>query len=565
MLSRRLRIKQDRWLTLGELERDLPDLTGWPTKRVAEARSALNLLCRVVGRPLSEIPADPEPIRKLLEDAPWQVHDVKKARWANAKSLIVSTLHQVGVLSIRSRQRRCLLPGWQSLLALLPEAGLAQKLSRFARWCSSKGINPEHLAIETFERFATELTELSLVKEPREQMHVARRAWNKAVEQVTAWPQLRVPSPEDRLCYSLPWEAFSQSLQDEVADYRQKRLTPDPFDDEHSPIRPITVRQHLDQLRRHASRLVQDGVARDDLVNLTILLKPELVKRSLLLQLGDQGQTTPRASATANALCAVAQYLDLPGEQVCELRRMASRLRYRPNGMTAKNKERLGHLRPQRVLQKLSCLPPSIAQELEKVKKPEYRHATRMRLAVAIEILLMTPMRVANLAALDLGQHFGQLNVGHDEEIQISIPADEVKNCKPLEFVLPQPTARILNSYRQRFRPLLLEAPSSKLFPCRSGGAMNSASLARAIRDGIKRELGLTINAHLFRHLGAFLYLSRHPGDYETVRRVLGHKSINTTVTFYAGIEMEHSMRRFDEVMLQLRNKNSDLEDADVL
>ena len=94
---------------------------------------------------------------------------------------------------------------------------------------------------------------------------------------------------------------------------------------------------------------------------------------------------------------------------------------------------------------------------------------------------------------------------------------------------------------------------------------MTSASLARSIRDGIKRELGLTINAHLFRHLGAFLHLSSNPGDYETVRQVLGHKSIQTTIAFYAGIEMERSVRRFDEAVLRLRDEALDLDEADVL
>ena len=82
---------------------------------------------------------------------------------------------------------------------------------------------------------------------------------------------------------------------------------------------------------------------------------------------------------------------------------------------------------------------------------------------------------------------------------------------------------------------------------------MASAALARTIRDGIARELGLKINAHLFRHISALLYLCHHPGDYETVRRVLGHKSVATTIACYApDAEMEQSVRRFDEVVLKL-------------
>ena len=60
--------------------------------------------------------------------------------------------------------------------------------------------------------------------------------------------------------------------------------------------------------------------------------------------------------------------------------------------------------------------------------------------------------------------------------------------------------------------------------------ANGRAALARTIREGIARELGLKINAHLFRHISALLYLCQHSGDYGTVRRVLGHKSVATTI-----------------------------------
>jgi len=40
----------------------------------------------------------------------------------------------------------------------------------------------------------------------------------------------------------------------------------------------------------------------------------------------------------------------------------------------------------------------------------------------------------------------------------------------------------------------------------------------------IYKATGLRMNAHLFRHLAGMLYLAQNPGDYETVRRLLGHE-----------------------------------------
>jgi len=47
----------------------------------------------------------------------------------------------------------------------------------------------------------------------------------------------------------------------------------------------------------------------------------------------------------------------------------------------------------------------------------------------------------------------------------------------------------------------------------------------------------LTVNPHLYRHLAAFFYLQENPGEYETVKRLLAHKSVDTTMTFYAEFE----------------------------
>jgi site-specific recombinase XerD len=265
-----------------------------------------------------------------------------------------------------------------------------------------------------------------------------------------------------------------------------------------------------------------------------------------------EGQTTPKAAAMADALCSIGRYVDLPFEQVTELSRLARKLRTRPAGMTPKNKQRLAPLQDPSTKLKLVRLPLKIAREMEKVEKPTQAQATRMRFAVAVGILQFAPMRISNLASLDRERHVGQLNLGGGP-VHISIPADEVKNAQPLHYVLPEPVADLVSLYCNRFRPLLLNTYSSSLFPSSDGKPMASSSLARCIREGIARELGLKVNAHLFRHISALLYLSHHPGDYETVRRVLGHKSVATTIACYApDAEMEHSVRRFDEVILKL-------------
>ncbi len=45
--------------------------------------------------------------------------------------------------------------------------------------------------------------------------------------------------------------------------------------------------------------------------------------------------------------------------------------------------------------------------------------------------------------------------------------------------------------------------------------------------------------------------LQHDPGNYEWVRRVLGHKNIQTTINFYIGLETTQASERFGQVVRQ--------------
>ena len=107
----------------------------------------------------------------------------------------------------------------------------------------------------------------------------------------------------------------------------------------------------------------------------------------------------------------------------------------------------------------------------------------------------------------------------------------------------------MLELYLQKFRPLLVIDGSSYLFPARQGGAKTPAQLAEQIKRAIKIGTGLTVNVHLFRHVCAYLFLKAHPGEYETVRLLLGHSSLAVTVRAYCGLERADAVRRYDSLI----------------
>ena len=55
-----------------------------------------------------------------------------------------------------------------------------------------------------------------------------------------------------------------------------------------------------------------------------------------------------------------------------------------------------------------------------------------------------------------------------------------------------------------------------------------------------------------FRHLAGYLYLRQNPGGHEVVRRLLGHRSITTTVQFYAGMETTAAIAEYERTVLRL-------------
>jgi integrase len=60
--------------------------------------------------------------------------------------------------------------------------------------------------------------------------------------------------------------------------------------------------------------------------------------------------------------------------------------------------------------------------------------------------------------------------------------------------------------------------------------------------------------AHRFRHAAGKIYLDQNPGQYEVVRQLLGHKDLQTTITFYAGAETASAARHYARTILGIRH-----------
>ena len=87
--------------------------------------------------------------------------------------------------------------------------------------------------------------------------------------------------------------------------------------------------------------------------------------------------------------------------------------------------------------------------------------------------------------------------------------------------------------------------------PGEGDGHKTKGTLSGQIIECITRALGIRVTPHQFRHLAAAFILANTPANYEFVRRVLGHKNLETTIRFYVGLETVDAVRKFSALALE--------------
>jgi integrase len=145
-------------------------------------------------------------------------------------------------------------------------------------------------------------------------------------------------------------------------------------------------------------------------------------------------------------------------------------------------------------------------------------------------------------------------HAGKDAKVALFYPPEQVKNAKTLEIPLPVGTAKLLDLYLTTYRPALVDTECKWLFPALDGGCKLASVMSADIQKLMGEYLGFAINPHAFRHLAAKLYLTAHPGRYHDVQLLLGHRKVETTVSYYVDLEAEEAFRHFDAVLLGLED-----------
>ncbi len=542
--------------TLADVLARVPDFDGVSVQARQNMESSIRTLCRVVNRQPSFIPVETRAVRNILDQAQSGAVDLSPSRWSNVKSDVRRAIRMSGLTRAGQKRDVPLTDRWQKLLAKVRDNAQRSTIRRFAQFCSSCQITPEDLGDQILHRYHAFLETTQLYRNPARSVYVLAWAWNKHVAADGSGPYKRLNAPKRSRKYALNWADMPKSLAVDVAAFHESCLNPDPLQpNARRPASSVTIKGRVFLLRRYAAALVARGIDKNDLESLRDMFRLDRLKEGLRFFL-DRNDNEPCGQVVQLinlALVVGRRWAILPSEEVDEIKALARRLRRTQKGLTEKNRNRLRQFADDAALDRLLRLPQRLVSEAGK-RQLSYRVALKVQMALAIEFLIIAQIRVGNLVRLDHNRHFHWARFDGRRVLHLVIPAAEVKNDVDLEFPLPTETAALLDLYMGSYQPTLIGTGSSSLvFPGRDGGPKNQPGLSRQISATIKRETGLVMNPHLFRHLGAHLVLERHPGNYEEVRRVLGHKKIDTTIENYAGLETAAAVRRFDDVILERR------------
>lgn len=529
-----------------ETDADLADL------RRRDLVSGLRRVAKALGRQPEETFAEPNWLRPLLSKVAPAALGLSVKGWQNAVSDARSALARVGIVKRRNRHTDDLDAAWRGLwlgVAALQDHNLTAGLGRFIHFLNNLGVAPDAVTQAHAEAFLAGLQADEIAKSPESSWRNAVNAWNHAKNRVVGWPNVVLVLPKRRDTIRLPDEALPPAFLADLGAFMTRLAHPDPFagDGPLRAIAPSTIKQRVSMLKRFASELLHAGVPADSLDSVAAICAPDIAKQGLqAMYARNNNQKGVVTQDMAGILLLCARRLGLDEGVLARLADLDRRMALPPQrGMTRKNRDRLRVLRDDAILLRLLDLPARLLAPSRSLKPAAAALAREDALAIAL--LLVCPLRIKNIAEIRTDHH---LQRPGDGQAFLVFAEGEVKNDRPMEFELPTEVRRMLDRHLAGRSPLLCPAGTPWLFPRRDGkGPVDTSTLSTRLKQRIFKETGIVMNAHLFRHLAAMLYLDANPGAYEAVRRLLGHSSVSKTIAVYTGLETRGVFQAFGDVL----------------
>jgi integrase len=532
-----------------------------PTRR-RDLRSAVLSYAALIDSSPPYVSLDLAAIRSVLDlMVPIQAKMSRK-RWANLRSDLSAAIAASGLRPMLKTSNAELSESWASLLGKAPDRKMRDGLSRFAAWASERQIAPRDVNKEVIGRFIAELQTASLVRKIADLGQTIVRSWNRVAR---AYPEENLRKVEVTRRVNgpprFPWHELPAPFCQDVDDYLNWASVPDPLDENarRTSLAAKTIRLRRDHIHSAVTAAVAAGIESNQLVDLGSITEAETFKKIVRYRWESEGRKlNAYTHGVAGSLIAIAkEWVRVPNETLAALKATRHRLGALPIGLTDKNKDLLRQFNDKGLLRRLVNLPDRLWRHAAGELKASRRQFIDLQNALAIDILLVAPLRMRNLTALNFDEHI-RWPQGHGRPAVVLFKPDETKNNVPLEFELPDALSDRLHVYRNKIAPTVIGRRPDHLFLTWRGKPRTQAAIAVAIEKTVLKYVGVRLTPHQFRHLAAKIILDHNPGAYELVRELMGHKNMQTTTNFYAGIDTRRASRAHVELLAKIRKADLD-------
>jgi integrase len=178
--------------------------------------------------------------------------------------------------------------------------------------------------------------------------------------------------------------------------------------------------------------------------------------------------------------------------------------------------------------------------------------ALRFRNGLVIAMLTAAPIRLRNLAMIEIGRHLTR----RGEEYWLAFESHEMKGRRPFECPLPGPVGDAVDAYLRLHRPALLKSPSDRLLISLRGKPIHPVSLCERIRTTTRSILGAAMSPHRFRDMAATSIALEDPENVGLATPLLAHSSPAVTQKHYIRARQRDAARQVGDVVVALRRRH---------
>lgn len=548
--------------TLGDALRAVTTMPNITASRMADWRSAVASFAKVTGHDPDTMPISPVSMVPVLKAVRPGMFRMTAKRWSNVRSSLAGLAAMVGWHADRARMRMDVSGDWEDLLNLLARSPQKANLRGFARHCTVADIAPPQVDEAALEGYREWLKTETFDLHPNTAVGGVRSIWNRNAGKTPGWPERKLVAPKDPRNFALPLTDFPASFASELEGFVEMMRNPDPFDPHGSrKLAPHTCRDRRGHLIRAATILVSENVAKiEDINGLHVLVTPTAFRTVLGYKHRKAGRVWNGSAVdvAVTLLDTARRWVKVDDAALAELTKLRGSVKTATAGIGARSQRRLQGFDDPQMLKRFFRLPAELFLAADRLQA-EGRLDEAARLherALALAILQVQPLRRRALALIDTEKHLRRELRGR--YVTLWLPGELQKNGVEVSAPIPDDLGRRIAKHVRVHLPLLRGGKAGAwLFPGDTeAGHKEPGTLAKGVTKEVTQALGVEFSLHMVRHIAAMVLYDSSPDAGPVAQRLLAHRQLSTTETFYGRLKTRSAHTKWSAVLDAMRAKD---------